>query len=310
MAAYNSGCMDKPPDSRPERSTWTAEAASDRLSSATFLAALLHGVVILGVTFGVQQSTDKDPRSSLEVVLVTSEYQDRPAPRSAVLLAQQNLSGAGNAPPDATLETALGHTLAADALGAVQDGSEVNAEQGAEELQAATVVTSRNGRRLVAEPGTAATRNQEQRSTLPLPAKPIELLGRIADTTVVPDAQPRDTVISANTRESRIASYLSVWKRRVEEVGTLNFPGVAPRGSTQRFPVLEVAIQANGNLKDVVLVRSSGDRQLDRAAMEILRLAAPFQAFPPNLRTDYDVLRFAYEWRFSSGGSVRMAAGT
>lgn len=70
--------------------------------------------------------------------------------------------------------------------------------------------------------------------------------------------------------------------------------------------MLEVAINADGRLKEVVVRSSSGQRELDQAAMEILRLAAPFEPFPEGLRADYDVLRFAYEWRFSEGaGSVR-----
>ena len=39
--------------------------------------------------------------------------------------------------------------------------------------------------------------------------------------------------------------------------------------------------------------------------MEILILAAPFEAFPEFLHQDYDVLRFAYEWRFTGETSVR-----
>ncbi len=44
--------------------------------------------------------------------------------------------------------------------------------------------------------------------------------------------------------------------------------------------------------------RSSGDKALDQAALKILRLAAPFEPLPANVRKDYDVLRFAYEWDF------------
>jgi protein TonB len=65
--------------------------------------------------------------------------------------------------------------------------------------------------------------------------------------------------------------------------------------------VLEVAIAANGELKEVVVRNSSGHRNLDQAAMEILRIAAPFEPFPQPLRADYDVLRFAYEWHFGRG---------
>jgi hypothetical protein len=35
--------------------------------------------------------------------------------------------------------------------------------------------------------------------------------------------------------------------------------------------------------------------------MDILKLATPFEAFPEDLAARYDVLRFAYEWRFVSG---------
>jgi protein TonB len=110
--------------------------------------------------------------------------------------------------------------------------------------------------------------------------------------------------VSANTRESRIAGYLNTWKTRVERIGTLNFPNAAQLSTIRTYPVLEVAITADGALKEVVVRNSSGYRNLDQAAMEILRIAAPFEPFPQRLRDDYDVLRFAYEWRFGAGGGA------
>ena len=38
---------------------------------------------------------------------------------------------------------------------------------------------------------------------------------------------------------------------------------------------------------------------LDKAALDILRRASPFDPFPPEVRADYDRLRFAYKWVFS-----------
>jgi protein TonB len=57
-------------------------------------------------------------------------------------------------------------------------------------------------------------------------------------------------------------------------------------------------IRADGTLKSIVVRRSSGDQALDQAALKILRLAAPFDPLPANVRKDYDVLRFAYDWDF------------
>ena len=110
-----------------------------------------------------------------------------------------------------------------------------------------------------------------------------------------------DGKLLADTRESAIAAYLDGWKRRIERVGTLNFPNEARRRHMSGNPVLEVAIRADGSLENVVVRRSSGHRELDGAAMDIVRLAAPFDPFSTALRERYPVLRFAYEWQFLNG---------
>ena len=68
---------------------------------------------------------------------------------------------------------------------------------------------------------------------------------------------------------------------------------------------LEVVIGADGRLDDIVVRKSSGDKALDQAALKILRLAAPFAPLPDEIRKEYDVLRFAYEWDFSTRTSGR-----
>ena len=47
--------------------------------------------------------------------------------------------------------------------------------------------------------------------------------------------------------------------------------------------------------------RRSGYESLDEAALNILKLASPFDPFPPDLAVDYTRLRFAYQWDFVSG---------
>jgi periplasmic protein TonB len=66
-------------------------------------------------------------------------------------------------------------------------------------------------------------------------------------------------------------------------------------------PVVEVAIRADGKLESVIVRRSSGYRELDQAAANIVKLAAPFDPFPTVMRERYPVLRFAYEWQFMNG---------
>jgi protein TonB len=111
----------------------------------------------------------------------------------------------------------------------------------------------------------------------------------------------RDDRLLADTRESAIAAYLDGWKRRIERAGTLNFPNEARRSGLSGNPVLEVAINADGSLANVIVRRTSGHRELDHAAVSIVRLAAPFDPFPTAMRERYPFLRFAYEWQFLNG---------
>mgnify|MGYP000122622156 CR=1 FL=1 len=118
-------------------------------------------------------------------------------------------------------------------------------------------------------------------------------------TMLIHDDDPRQLVISADTRESVIAGYLDNWKRRIEAVGDEYFPELGELPDVTGSPTLEVSIEASGQLAEVVIRKSSGSTVLDKAALDILRRASPFEPFPPEVRADYDRLRFAYKWVFS-----------
>lgn len=289
------------------RGPWSPESARDRLSSTLFLAALVHGVLILGVTFTADAPRRDPPATTLDVVIVTRDYENLAPPRSPALLAQQNLVGRGNAPLGAHLRTALPQSpdLAArgpDQAGAPKDPQKPGTPTPAEARIASA--TREHPAVLPAETG-APVPAAAQRQLLVGDADATEILADPDVATVIPDANPRELLVSANTRESRIAGYLNMWKTKVERIGTLNIPGAAELARLRSYPVLEVAITANGDLKEAVVRNSSGYRNLDQAALEILRIAAPFEPFPQALRNDYDVLRFEYEWHFVRDGIGR-----
>jgi protein TonB len=285
---------------------WTSGAARDRISSTLFLAALFHGIVILGVSFGTNPAFA--PATSLDVVLLLDTAEQQPAPEDAYALAQQNLDGAGNV-DDAALSTAAAGT--SEALPPGPDSPGERRPQTPGERAQSLVLTTAPGSaaRQPVDPGQGPSRPAAQRTAMPGIASMVEVVDEAATETRIRDPEPRELVISARTRESRIAAYLSNWKRKVERVGTLNFPRQARGRNSAAFPTLEVAIAADGRLQEAVILESSGERALDDAAMEILRIAAPFEPFPAFLREEYDVLRFAYQWRFGADAGVgRMTA--
>ena len=291
--------------------TTSAKASADRLSSTLFLAALAHGVLILGVTFTGPSPLESKAMPSLKVTLVVDTNRLDEAPSDAEWLAQANLDG-GGAPrdglrPTTTLVaeepmTALGDPSAADAA----DAKPREAAPTADEI----VTRSPSERQIAAVPKAAeATAAETETRAALLDRSAAETLAlEIDDVAALPATDDPDLAAAPSTRESILAAYLDTWRRRVERIGTLNFPATLRERKNVGRPLLEVAIDENGALTDIVVRRSSGDGALDQAALTILQLAAPFDPLPPEIRSQYAVLRFAYEWDFSGRADDRSAA--
>jgi protein TonB len=73
-----------------------ADPPPDRLPAMLFLAALLHGILIIGVTFNPAMLEDFSDAISLEVTIVADPDQDIDRPDRAEYLAQASQEGGGN----------------------------------------------------------------------------------------------------------------------------------------------------------------------------------------------------------------------
>src|SRR3984957_14851783 len=279
--------------------------ANDRMLTTCFLAALVHGIVILGVTFSSPGSdADKSDGPALEVVLVNEQTPSVANNPNAHYLAQRSQLGSGN-----TLkrERALipRSSLSPFNRPGIPDGEGAAALESGQDFGDDEVVATQ-------VPATkvlyfAAADAAEQPSKLPL------LLEKRPDLGMAPNdegvmlrirGEPKQQLwIAADTRESDVAVYLDSWRRKIERVGTVNFPTVARRHQFSGTPVIEVTIGADGRLVQTLIRRSSGHAEIDEAAMRILKLASPYDAFAPELAAKHDEIRIAYEWQFLDGAT-------
>jgi periplasmic protein TonB len=279
----------------------------DRLLTMLFLAGLLHGLIILGITFNAAAG----PPSSapgLEVLLVSDELPESDKNPTATYLAQRTQLGSGNtqksvAPHNrATSVPMLKHagTPKGDSL---QDNGDT---AGSPDERVLTTSAWSTRVVYVADAGnTGATRDQPLLIDAPQTAQPgpedeagpAQLKGPKRD----------ELWVTPDTRAATLAPYLDAWRRKVERIGTLNYPTAARVAGAEVSPVVEVGIASDGSLDKAVIRRSSGNPELDQAALAILKLASPFDPFPPELAAQYHVLRFAYEWQFVGG---RVHGGT
>ena len=86
-------------------------------------------------------------------------------------------------------------------------------------------------------------------------------------------------------------------------MGNLNYPQQAREQQIYGSLRMLVALRPTGTVQEIRILQSSGQRVLDEAAIEIVRLAAPFEPFPEELRGSVDILEIIRTWRFHQGNS-------
>ena len=63
-------------------------------------------------------------------------------------------------------------------------------------------------------------------------------------------------------------------------------------------PVVTVAIRSDGSVESVTFVVSSGVAALDEAIRRVVHSQTPYQAFPPGLAREFDVIEIRRTWHF------------
>ena len=94
------------------------------------------------------------------------------------------------------------------------------------------------------------------------------------------------------------AMYLNFWQRQIEKTGDYIISNSKKifNGKVQIMATVDV----NGNLIDATILISSGDKQIDEMAINILKKSAPFAAFNQTMSDEYSVLEIVRDWNFSS----------
>jgi protein TonB len=277
-----------------------APVIPDRLPAMLFLAALVHGILIIGVTFNAALTDQFADAISLEVTIVAAPDQQIDRPDEAAYLAQASQKGGGNITdqirPSAPLESAL----PADNQG-VEDGTALD-DTKAHERSADEVLASANAsdRQVPIDPRTdpqaqdsvAIAMEAGSELTLPLPQEDKASF-------LLTDDDPQQLIISADTRESVAAAYLDSWKRRIEAVGAAYLPELGKLENLTGSPTLLVRINKSGDLIEATVSKSSGSAILDLASVDIIQRASPFDEFPAPMASEYETVAFEYKFLFT-----------
>ncbi|MHB8814739.1 MAG: hypothetical protein ACYDAE_15890, partial [Steroidobacteraceae bacterium] len=199
----------------------------DRLLAMVFFVALLHGVIILGLTFKSPIASN-DGAPGLQVLLVSDEVPTADRNDQATYLAQRTQLGSGNTRKDVTPRNPPQAPVLPAQQGTPQGTALSAGGQAAGSLDRRVLTTSGWSTvvQYMTDEGSAGTAAQQpvllDQQT---PAQngpeddngPVELRGPKRD----------ELWVTPDTRASIVAPYLVAWRAKVERVGTLNFPAAA-----------------------------------------------------------------------------------
>lgn len=272
--------------------------APDRLKFTIFMAVCFHLLVLLGFRFTLPETEPSQIPLSLDVTLAQRESLE--APEKADFIGQKNQEGAGDAAEANRPTTQLEHFKNTD--GTTNTPSlEVLPKPTQKQQQLDFVASITADRVATISDDLERTEAEMDVPTIVSPA-PEDLRKRNLEQDATDQLQTRGLrkrQISAAVKQSPTdAAYLESWRRKVEEIGNLHYPEQAKRDGIYGNLKLKVAIDKNGDLVNVSIIESSGKEVLDQAALQIIRLSAPFEPLPASIRETTDILEIVREWDF------------
>ena len=95
------------------------------------------------------------------------------------------------------------------------------------------------------------------------------------------------------------AMYLNLWQRDIESTGDELIASKNIDYYDSRVQIM-ATIDSFGNLIKSEILISSGNRDVDRMAIDILEEAAPFAPFDPKMLNEYSILEIIRDWNFST----------
>lgn len=96
--------------------------------------------------------------------------------------------------------------------------------------------------------------------------------------------KPRKTYVSTRATQPSVAVYMDDWRSRIEKVGAIAYPTDAYGKKIYGQLRVTIEIATDGRLIYAGITESSGNPELDKAALRILNMASPmFKKLPPDM---------------------------
>ena len=275
----------------------TVNAAPNPIGATMLFSLLLHGMLLLGITFHFVKPDPGLP--TLDVTLVNMA--NRQAPDKADFLAQANNASGGQSDRAARPSDMFSGVLPRPDPGIAPQPVEASTPPPREATPTRMVTTSAaSDFSVTSDTAQTAVDAQEPAPTaaeLKRQQAIAQLAAELSQKKVAYAKRPKVKYLTASTREYAFAAYMRHWSDRVERIGNLNYPEEARRRGLHGDVLLTVVLNLDGSIKSIEVIQSSGEKVLDAAAERIVRLSASFPPAPQEGER-VDELNITRSWQF------------
>jgi protein TonB len=281
-----------------------ASGRNDRLLMWALGISIAIHAVVLTIRFAPIVLKDLGRAQPIEVALVNAKTKEKPA--KADVLAQANLDGGGNTDKDRRAKSPLPVLPKDSAQNEITVATQKVEELERKAQELLTALKSKPAVPVAPQPAEAQDKPDLPSSSemMQRTLEAMRLEAQIAKDMDAYQKRPKRRFVGARAEEYRFARYVEDWRLKVERVGNLNYPEAARARKLYGSLLLTVSIRADGSVETVEVSRSSGHRILDAAAVKIVEMAAPYAAFPPDVRRDTDILHITRTWTFTKGDEL------
>ena len=275
-------------------------SAADRLSFTVFVALAIHALIVL--TDFIQEDPSSAPHT-MEITL--SRFNDQEKPEKADYLAETNQRGSGTLEEKALLSTptqAIQHNTTPQKA---SSPAKQNKQHPATKKPVVVTKKSEQHRPSLFDRAVESAKPvqvQPRRSILEQSLEIAELEANLDRQQQSYARRPRvSRFYAASTMRAVDAEYIYHVVKKIEDVGSLNFPTDAGK-KLYGTPRMSISIYADGSIQDVRVLHSSGNLVLDARTKEIIHRAAPFAPFPKKVRKERDIIELIRTFSYSKKG--------
>jgi len=284
--------------------------SGDRLGLTIFFAIVVHSLIILGVSFSQYDRTKRPEKlPGLEITLVQTQTDKKI--EDADFLAQASQEGGGDAQELQKESSPTESSVPTGEMGEVTEvvpETEIATSPDPQRKEILTATRESEHKIALQEASPDLPTEQRNVTSKQLLKQSKEMARLSAEVDVahkVTSNQPKKKFVTAQTKEYRFASYEESWRKKVERIGTLNFPDEAIRARLTGDVRMAVTISSDGTIKTVKITKYSGHKVLDDAAVRIVKMAAPYARFPDEISKDYDEIVIVRTWQFLAGNRLK-----